>query len=528
MPATFTWSGNTNGLWSDPTNWTDVTNGAAPAYAAPAAGDVVTLVGGATSLRIVNGPGEAENLTLGAQVELAGSFNLGTLTQTGTLGLVSGSVVAGMGSFGGYVGILGGGMMIGTLTLDGGTLAVDPGAWMEIGSDGTADGANGLVVDFNSSLTGVGATLDIATVLNRGAIAGSFTAGSQIGGTNAGMISGLSVNAIQNDGTIMTGDGQSITAQNVTGTGTLGISAGGTLEIAQAVSNTVTFAADTGMLVIDGGGIGDVLSVQGFAGGDIIRIGGGITDAQYTADGWGHGTLTASTAAGSVAIELAGAYDVDPVALVQGGGVTVGIGLTLPCFVTGTRILTDRGKVPVEALRIGDRVVTELSGGVRPIRWIGQRTLRRPAADLQPVRIRADAFGPALPARDLLLSPDHALYAEGALVPVKHLVDGAAVATVAVDEVTYWHVELDSHDVLLAEGLAAESYLDTGNRSAFVNAAPVADLHPSFAALTWEGEGCAPVAVTGPAVEALRARLRRAAEDHLGDGTTEREAALAA
>ena len=526
MPATFTWSGNTNGLWSDPTNWTDVTAGSEPAAMAPAAGDVVTLIGGANSLRIVNGPGDAEDLTLGAQVELAGSFNLGTLTQTGTLGLISGSVVAGAGSFGGYVGILGGGMMIGTLTLDGGTLAVDPGGWMEIGSDGTADGSNGLVVDFNSSLTGIAATLDIATVLNRGAISGSFTAGSRIGGMNAGVISGLSVDAIQNDGTIMTGDGQSITARAVTGTGTLGISAGGTLEIAQAVSNTVTFAADTGTLVIDGGGIGDLLSVQGFAGGDIIRIGGGITGAQYVSDGWGHGPLTASTASGSVAIELAGAYDVDPVALVQGGAVTVGFGLALPCFVTGTRILTDRGEVPVEDLRIGDRVATVLSEGFRPIRWIGQRTLRRPAADLLPVRIRAGAFGPGLPARDLLLSPDHALYAEGALVPVKHLVDGAAVAPIAVKGVTYWHVELDGHDVLLAEGLAAESYLDTGNRSAFVNAGPVADLHPSFAALTWEGEGCAPVAVTGPAVEALRARLRHAAaERDSTDDAGERDAA---
>ncbi|MBN8903134.1 MAG: Hint domain-containing protein, partial [Rhodospirillales bacterium] len=197
-----------------------------------------------------------------------------------------------------------------------------------------------------------------------------------------------------------------------------------------------------------------------------------------------------------------------------------------PCFVTGTLIRTRRGEVPVDALQVGDEVATRLPLGFRPIRWIGQRTLRRPAADLLPVRIRAGAFGPGLPARDLLLSPDHALYAEGALVPVKHLVDGAAVAPIAVKGVTYWHVELDGHDVLLAEGLAAESYLDTGNRSAFVNAGPVADLHPSFAALTWEGEGCAPVAVTGPAVEALRARLRHAAaERDSTDDAGERDAA---
>ncbi|MBN8896995.1 MAG: hypothetical protein J0H35_02220, partial [Rhodospirillales bacterium] len=163
MPATFTWSGNTNGLWSDPANWTDVTGAPMPAIAPPTAGDEVTLVGGSTSLRIVNGPGAAETLALDGQVELAGSFSLGTLTQTGVLGVV-GSVVAGAGSLGGFVEILGGGMMIGTLTVNGGTLAVDPGAWMEIGSDGTADGSDALVVDFNSSLTGLAATLNIATV----------------------------------------------------------------------------------------------------------------------------------------------------------------------------------------------------------------------------------------------------------------------------------------------------------------------------------------------------------------------------
>lgn len=516
MPATFTWSGNTNGLWSDPANWTDVTGAPMSAVSPPTAGDEVTLVGGSTSLRIVNGPGAAETLALDGQVELAGSFSLGTLTQTGVLGVV-GSVVAGAGSLGGFVEILGGGMMIGTLTVNGGTLAVDPGAWMEIGSDGTADGSDALVVDFNSSLTGLAATLNIATVLNRGVIAGSFTAGSELGGLNAGVISGISVGAIQNDGTIMTGDGQSIVAHDVSGSGTLAVSSGGTLEIGSAVTNSLAFAGDTGTLVIDADAFddGDLLSVQGFLGGDIIRIAGGVTDARYVADGWGHGTLTATTALGSVAIELAGVYDMDPTALVQDGTVTVGIDLPLPCFVTGTRILTDRGMVPVEALRIDDRVATVLgatapSGGFRPIRWIGHRTVREPTEALRPVRIRAGAFGPALPERDLLLSPDHALYAEGALVPVKELVDGDAVASVAVASVTYWHVELDQHDVLLAEGVAAESYLDTGNRTAFANGGPITALHPSFGPLTWEGAGCAPVAVTGPAVEALRTRLRLA------------------
>lgn len=63
--------------------------------------------------------------------------------------------------------------------------------------------------------------------------------------------------------------------------------------------------------------------------------------------------------------------------------------------------------------------------------------------------------------------------------------------------------------MLLAEGLAAESYLDTGDRMAFANGGDVVALQPKFGALTWEAEGCAPLAVTGPALDRVRARLGR-------------------
>jgi collagen type I alpha len=97
---------------------------------------------------------------------------------------------------------------------------------------------------------------------------------------------------------------------------------------------------------------------------------------------------------------------------------------------------------------------------------------------------------------------------DGVLIPVKYLIDGAAIRQVACDEVTYFHVELDRHDVLLAEGLPAESYLDTGDRDTFENGgAGVLRLHPEFAIRTWEAAGCAPLVVTGPAVARLRALI---------------------
>lgn len=139
------------------------------------------------------------------------------------------------------------------------------------------------------------------------------------------------------------------------------------------------------------------------------------------------------------------------------------------CYAAGSAILMTRGEVAVEHLRVGDLVPGLVSGRLRRVRWIGRRHIRSAAA----VRVRASAFGPGQPHRDLLLSPDHAVCAGGVLIPVRHAINGASVVRERVGKVTYFHIELADeegtavHDVLLAEGLPAESYLDTGNRGAF-------------------------------------------------------------
>ncbi|MBV8459249.1 MAG: Hint domain-containing protein [Acetobacteraceae bacterium] len=187
----------------------------------------------------------------------------------------------------------------------------------------------------------------------------------------------------------------------------------------------------------------------------------------------------------------------------------------VPCFAEGTLIRTTRGDVPVEELREGDLIPTEFGGAAAPVVWIGRRTVdcaRHPEPrKVWPVRVRAGAFGPGRPARDLWLSPDHAVFFEGVLIPVKYLINGAAIAQVQVDRVTYYHVELPRHDVILAEGLPTESFLDTGGKCMFENGGAPMGLHPDFAILRWEAEGCAPLVVTGPEVVAARRRLARAA-----------------
>ena len=182
----------------------------------------------------------------------------------------------------------------------------------------------------------------------------------------------------------------------------------------------------------------------------------------------------------------------------------------VPCFVAGTRIATLRGDVVVEDLRVGDRVLTA-RGEPKPIVWIGDRRVdcrRHPNPEAAwPARIKAGAFGGGLPKRDLCLSPDHAVFAERVLIPVKYLINGGTVVREHVDSVHYFHVELDRHDILLAEGLPTESYLDTGNRAQFADGAAHITLHPDFALLSWD-DACAPLCTEGRALAAVRQGLR--------------------
>ncbi len=178
----------------------------------------------------------------------------------------------------------------------------------------------------------------------------------------------------------------------------------------------------------------------------------------------------------------------------------------VPCYVTGTRIRVLREHtiqdVPVERLRVGDLAITA-AGKPRPIRWIGTRAypdLTAPQAD-RPVRIAAGALANGVPARDLRVSPDHCLWLDGLFVAAGHLVNGTStIRGEAVRDLTYWHVELDSHDLLLAEGAPAESFLAApGVRRQFdgtsTNDAPLAPA------------SYAPRIEHGPELEALRERL---------------------
>jgi hypothetical protein len=187
-----------------------------------------------------------------------------------------------------------------------------------------------------------------------------------------------------------------------------------------------------------------------------------------------------------------------------------GTGFVVPCYVTGTRIATPQGEIPVDKLVVGDLVQARHAGRTA-ITWIGHRHIdccRHPKPrDVWPVRLYPGAFGTGMPHRDLWLSPDHAVFIDGVLIPIKYLINGRTVVQEPRESVHYFHIELAQHDILSAEGLPCESFLDTGGRSSFENSGSLTVLHPEFGAWRWEAEGCAPLIITGPDLQAVRQRL---------------------
>lgn len=181
----------------------------------------------------------------------------------------------------------------------------------------------------------------------------------------------------------------------------------------------------------------------------------------------------------------------------------------IACYLRGTLIRTKTGDVPVQHLAIGDFVVTA-TGAHRPIRWIGHRDysgrFARSNPDLLPIRFAAGALAEGVPSRDLYVSPKHAMSIDGALIPAECLVNGSSIARVArVERISYWHVELDSHDVLLAEGAPSESFVDDNSRLMFHNAD---DYVARYGATpSSEARYCAPRLEHGPVLETIRHRL---------------------
>jgi len=146
--------------------------------------------------------------------------------------------------------------------------------------------------------------------------------------------------------------------------------------------------------------------------------------------------------------------------------------INITCFLAGSRIATPRGETVVEALEIGDLVLTA-SGRAVPVAWVGRQTVSRlrHGAHMQPVRIRAGALGGGLPESDLEVIADHGMVIDGYVINASALVNGDTIAFVPMEELSesfkVYHVETEDHDVIFANGAPAETFIDYLGRRAF-------------------------------------------------------------
>jgi hypothetical protein len=347
---------------------------------------------------------------------------------------------------------------------------------------------------------------------------------------NAGTITGLSGHAVSFGGSVYSPADRVILYPSAVFHGTVG-DGDGVLELASgATTGTITgigsqylnvaslqFGSNAHWKVLGNTSVASLggVTISGFAAGDTIDLTGFVATTVTFASN----TLTLTNAGGTHAtLHMLGSFS--SAAFHVSTYNTTGTSL-VDCFAAGTHIATPAGAVRVEDLTPGETVLAHFAGSA-PVQWVGRRhvdcTHHPDPSTVWPVRVAAGALGVGRPGRDLLLSPNHAIYVSDTLIPVRLLVNGSSIIQMPVDDITYFHVELTEHDLLLAEGILAESYLDAGDRSNFANGGEAVRLHPDFAtrpedtAALWEMKGCAPLILHGPRLDAARDRVNQMAD----------------
>jgi autotransporter passenger strand-loop-strand repeat protein len=451
------------------------------------------VVSGATALQggyfIISSGGVASNIVtsqagriyvssggtvVGGTVTSASSYNGGIVNYGGVVSavIVSGIITAPINGSAnaGFIQISSGGTDLGVTLGSGGieeasngsaiSTTVNSGGLQYVLSSGTGFGT--IINSGGTAKAGIG-TISGATVAGGGTIIAGDNYGD--GGVTIGTI--LSSGAVEIVNSSYGAAGGTASNTTVSG-GTLIVSSGGSL------AGSLTLVGSGADLVVTDPSALTGIPISGFASaGDTIDLTGVASAA---------GAVMSMTAPGVAVLTVGGSMytfdlpdvpypDVFNFAADSGGGLEI-TGFA-PCFLEGTRIATPDGEAAVEDLHQDDLVLTA-SGEAKPVRWVGYRhVIAAGMADAHlyaPVVIERDAIAEGKPARDLWVTPDHAIFAEGRLIPVKLLVNGSTIRQVPRPEYRFFHLELERHDLLLAEGLEAESYLDVeASRQTFAN-----------------------------------------------------------
>ena len=337
-------------------------------------------------------------------------------------------------------------------------VTIDLGTTLRIGTGGSTGTLSGAIDDEGTLVFDRSGNLTISDTITGGGAVIQNGPGTTL----------LSAQNSFSGGTTLKGGTLDVGALNGAGTGAITFKAGTTLRIETAALQNGDFSN----------------TIKGFAVGDIIDLAN--SDATKIKLGANNVLTISGGTTGTVKIHLAKSesFAGDVFHLQSDGGSGLFITETeQPCYCRGTLILTDRGERRVEELEIGDKLVT-LAGAQRPIKWIGRRgyagryILGR--QDVLPICIKPGALGDGVPRRDLWISPHHAMFLENVLIEARDLVNGVSIVQATeVDEVEYFHLELETHDVIIAEGAASETFLDDDCRMMFRNAHEYALLYPN-------------------------------------------------
>jgi sugar lactone lactonase YvrE len=287
-------------------------------------------------------------------------------------------------------------------------------------------------------------------------------------------------------------------SSGVDGPTSVATDAAGDVFVANYENSTVEeFNASAALLRTLSSGVDSPEGVATDAAGDVfVASFGNNTVEEFNASGALVGTLSDGVSGpASVSTDAAGnvfvaneenstveEFKVSQLTSVSDASTQVAVTQTI-CFMAGTMIRTPDGDTPIEGLQRGDLVVTA-AGETKPVAWLGRQTVSSRFADpvrSWPVRIKAGALQENSPARDLLVSPDHALLVEDVLIQAGALVNGTSIAreTAVPSMFVYYHIELDDHSLILAENAPAETFVDNVDRLGFDNWAEHEALYPN-------------------------------------------------
>ncbi len=438
----------------------DVLTGSAGANRIDGGAGNDTLNGGLGNDTLVGGAGN-DTLNGGGDVDTA---DYSTSSANVTANLATGTATDGLGGTDTLIGVenLVGGAGNDRLTGDGNGNVLNGGNGNDtlvggIGSDTLIGGAGTDTADYSANTAAQG-------------IIANLTAGTVVDGLGGGTDTLATIESVTG------GAGNDV----LNGDGNANVLTGG--------DGNDTLAGRAGQDTLIGGGGNDRITWRPGDGNDTVTLGAGsdVLDLGTT-----FGGITSNTDAWTVALPAGGTPGTATFANTSTNETVTVTDWTggqneVICFYPGTLIATPGGERAVEALVAGDLVLTA-DGAALPIRWMGRQTVSTRFADplrVLPIRIAAGALAEGLPQRDLLVSPGHALLLGGVLVNAGALVNGTTIRRESrVPEVfTYRHIELATHDLVLAEGVAAETFVDNAERRHFDNWAehPQADMPPTI------------------------------------------------